>query len=154
MEQKNFWQRVKEKFTMSLFFYLILIATVVILTIFPVVFDLEHADWDKIISNCIISLILVLLTFSFQSITKRNNEEKDETSELYIARKHHIAKIKEIQNLSLSRIHEIYVNEKNDEAKKQYVEQVFHSYEIPIQLYDCDLDLVEKAHTTHKITII
>lgn len=152
MEQKGFFERIKEKFTMSLFFYLVLIATVVILTLFPVVFDLKHADWEKIISNCIISLILVLLTFSFQSITKRNNEEKDEKSELFIARKHHIAKIKEIQNLSLSRVHEIYVNEKNKELKQQYIEQVFHSYEIPIQLYDCDAELVEKAHDQHKIS--
>ena len=131
-ENKTFWQRLKEKFTMSLFFYLILIGVVVVLTLFPVVFDWENADWNKIISNCIISLILVLLTFLYQSTTTRSNAEKTEGTELFEARKNHISKIKEIQNLSLSKLHEIYVDEKNKELRTQYIHQVFHSFEIPI----------------------
>lgn len=151
MEKKTFWQRIKDKFTMSLLFYIILIAVVVVLTLFPVVFDLEHANWNKIFSNCIISLILVLLTFSYQSTTKRNNAEKDEESELYKSRLKHIDKIYEIQKLSLSKFHELYVNDKNEEMKQQYIQQVFHSYEIPIELYSCDRKLVDVALSNNKI---
>lgn len=150
--KKTFWQKVKDKFTLSVLFYLILIAVIVLLTLFPVVFDLEHANWNKIISNCIVSLILVLLTFSYQSTTKRNNAEKDEESELNQIRKKHIDKIHEIQNLSLSRIHELYVDEKNEELKQQYINQVFHSYEIPIELYSCDKSLLKVALENQKIT--
>ena len=59
MKQKTFWQKLKDKLTISVLFYILLIGVVVILTLFPVIFDIEHANWNKIISNCIISLILV-----------------------------------------------------------------------------------------------
>ena len=152
MKQKTFWQKLKDKLTISVLFYILLIGVVVILTLFPVIFDLEHANWNKIISNCIISLILVLLTFSYQSTSVKSNAEKDEESELTTIKNNHIKKIKEIQNLSLSKLHEIYVNEKNEEIKQEYINQVFHSYEIPIELYSCEKSLVDVALKNQKIT--
>lgn len=152
MKQKTFWQKLKDKLTISVLFYILLIGVVVILTLFPVIFDLEHANWNKIISNCIISLILVLLTFSYQSTSVKSNAEKDEESELTTTKNNHIKKIKEIQNLSLSKLHEIYVNEKNEEIKQEYINQVFHSYEIPIELYSCEKSLVDVALKNQKIT--
>lgn len=152
MKNKTFWQKLKDKLTISVLFYILLIGVVVILTLFPVIFDLEHADWNKIISNCIISLILVLLTFSYQSTSVKSNAEKDEESELTTTKNNHIKKIKEIQNLSLSKLHEIYVNEKNEEIKQEYINQVFHSYEIPIELYSCEKSLVDVALKNQKIT--
>ena len=151
MKQKTFWQKLKDKLTISVLFYILLIGVVVILTLFPVIFDLEHANWNKIISNCIISLILVLLTFSYQSTSVKSNAEKDEESELTTTKNNHIKKIKEIQNLSLSKLHEIYVNEKNEEIKQEYIKQVFHSYEIPIELYDCEKSLLDVALKNNKI---
>lgn len=152
MKQKTFWQKLKDKLTISVLFYILLIGVVVILTLFPVIFDLEHADWNKIISNCIISLILVLLTFSYQSTSVKSNAEKDEESELTTTKNNHIKKIKEIQNLSLSKLHEIYVKEKNEEIKIEYIKQIFHSYEIPIELYSCEKSLVDVALKNQKIT--
>ena len=151
MKQKTFWQKLKDKLTISVLFYILLIGVVVILTLFPVIFDIEHANWNKIISNCIISLILVLLTFSYQSTSVKSNAEKDEESELTTTKNNHIKKIKEIQNLSLSKLHEIYVNEKNEEIKQEYINQVFHSYEIPIELYDCEKSLLDVALKNNKI---
>lgn len=151
MKEKTFWQKVKNKITISSLFYILLIGVVVILTLFPVIFDLEHADWNKIISNCIISLILVLLTFSYQSTSVKTNAEKDEESELNVIKNNHINKIKEIQNLSLSKLHELYVKEKNEDIKFEYIKQIFHSFEIPIELYNCDKNLIDVALKNNKI---
>ena len=148
---KSFWARLKEKFTISILFYLVLIGIVAITTLFPVVFDFENANWNKIYSNAIISLVLVLLTFTYQMTNRKKKAENDKESDLFKAQKNHVDKIHEIQNQQLSRCHELYVEEQNQNIKMEYVRQVFHSYEIDIALYDCESQLVDKALEMKKI---
>lgn len=141
--KNNFTSKIKNIFTLSLLAKLLTIAVIVISTLLPSLFDPQGADWKKVLSNFIFSLVIALGGFISQMIAARNRECSKDT---YInSRDRHIKQIHEIQKRQLSHFHKLYVQDTNKQNEIEYVKDVFQQFEIDFKFYDMELSLVKTA---------
>lgn len=140
---KKFTQKIKDFFSLSMLAKLIVIALIVIFTLFPSLFDPENADWKKVLFNFVLSIIILMGAFISQLLAARKREtEKDAYIE---SKKEHVEQIHEIQKRSLVHMHKLYVKDENEKNKLEHIKDIFIQFEIDIRLYSCDLGLVKTA---------
>lgn len=149
---KSFIQKLKQRFSVSTLFYIVLFGIVIITTLFPVFFDLEHANWKKIISTMIIGTILILLSFTYQTERTKKLLENDEDGDYQKSKNIFINKNKEIQERRLSKLQKLYVDEQNEKIKKEYIQNVLQHYEIDEQCYSLDFPDLKLLLQENKIT--
>lgn len=140
---KKFIERIKNAVTMNIFIDICIIAIVVISTLFPTLFDPEHADWKNVLSNFILSVIIMLLAFISQMNSSRTINMKKESYK--VSRDAHINKIRDIQEKQLSKMQKLYVDDYNKKSLEEYVKSLFNEYEIPFELYSCKIEIVKLA---------
>lgn len=139
----KFVQKLKSLFTLSIVIDIALIAVIIITTLFPTLFDPEHADWKTVFSNFILSIIIALLSFTSRLAKSKINESNKE--KYTTARNNHIGQVRKIQERQLSKSQELYVKDYNKKSLIEYAKEVFNQYEIPFELYTCDISLVKTA---------
>lgn len=136
-------KKIKDAFNISLLSKLIIIVVIVVTTLFPTLFDPEHADWKKVLSNFVLSLVIMLASFIAQMIASRKRESEKDT--YTVPFNNHKSKIKEIQNRSLSHIHQLYVKDMNHKALIDTIKEIFQQFEIDFKLYEADFKDVKLA---------
>lgn len=127
-------KKFRDIFTVSTLAKFLTIAIIVITTLLPNLFDPENADWKKILTSFILSIVIVLASFVAQmSSTRKKEMEKDD----YInSKNNHIDKIREIQKKQLSHYHRLYVRDENEKNYIEKVKDVFQQFEIDFQYYE------------------
>lgn len=140
---KKLSQKIKDLFSLSTLAKILVVALIVIFTLFSSLFDPAKADWKKVLSNFILSVVIVMGAFISQlSSTRKKEMEKDTYTN---SRDAHINQVHEIQKKQLSHFHKLYVKDENEKNKLSYVQDVFTQYEIEIAYYTMELKLVKAA---------
>lgn len=139
----KFVKRVKDIFSLSFLAKILVVALIVITTLFPSLFDPEHADWKKVLFNLVLSTIIMLGAFISQLLAarKRETEKKSYTD----AQDRHVAAIRDIQKKQYSHIHKLYVKDENEKNKLSYIQDAFTQFEIDIKYYKMEQSLVKTA---------
>ena len=143
----------KNRIIISTLFYLLIIVFVVITSLLPYIFDLEHTDWRKVSANFIIQVILILITFSYQSVVSKTANANDKNSEFCVAKNEFIFSVKNIQEKSFTRLHELYINDYNEKLINDHIKYLFHAYEIEDSFLTCKKEIVFTAYNEKKITL-
>ena len=139
----NFKKKLQDFFSVSTFAKLIVIAIIVITTIAPSLFDPEHANWEKVLSSFILSIVIIMCSFiSQRAAAKKRGYEKDDYK---ASRKRHEDEYHLIQDRQLSHFHNLYVKDKNEKSKIERVKEIFATYEIPFDLFNCSLKDLKTA---------
>lgn len=141
----------KNRYLISALFYSIIVVFVVIVSLIPYVFDLEHANWNKVFANFIIQVILILITFSYQSVVSRTANIQDPQSDYSIAKVEFVASVKNIQNKTYTRLHELYVKNYNENLLNEHIKELLHTYELEESFLTCDKKVIETAFNEKKI---
>ena len=142
----------KNKILISALFYLLIVVFVVVISLIPYIFDLEHANWNKVFANFIIQVILILITFSYQCVVSHTANVQDTTSEFNLAKAEFIASVKEIQNKSFTKLHELYVKDYNEKLIEEHINYLMHAYELDKLFLTCDKSVIFTAYKEKKIT--
>lgn len=142
-KSQAFANKIKNLFTLSTLAKILVVALIVIFTLFSSLFDPSQADWKKVLSNFILSVVILMGAFISQLSSTRNKEMEKEN---YItSRDNHINQVHAIQHKQLSHMHKLYVKDENEKNKLAYIQDVFTQYEIEIAYYTMELKLVKTA---------
>ena len=147
---KSIINKFKDLISISTFVKIVVILIIVVGTLLPSLFDPENANWKKVGFNFILSLLIAMGAFISQMVASRNRAmKKDEYKE---SKKNHVDQIKEIRRKKLSHVHGLYVKDENKKNKLEYVTEAFSQFEIPIDYYTMDQELINVALRKNKIT--
>lgn len=147
---KEAFNKFKEFFSISTLAKILVLALIVITTLFPSLFDPQNADWKKVIYSFILNLIIFMGAFISQLIASKKREM--EKARYIESNKKHIDEIHLIQNRKLSHFHKLYVQDENEKNKIEYIQDVFTQFEIDMKFYTMELSLVKTAIKNNIIT--
>lgn len=147
---KSIINKFRDFISISTFVKIVVILIIVVGTLLPSLFDPENADWKKVGFNFILSLLIAMGAFISQMVASKNKAMKKE--EYKESKKNHVDQIKEIRRKKLSHIHGLYVKDENKKNKLEYVTEAFSQFEIPIDYYTMDQELVKVALRKNQIT--
>jgi hypothetical protein len=139
----KFTQKIKDIFNVSLLSKLLIVVLIVISTLFPSLFDPEHANWKEALSNLVLNIVITYGAFISQYISSRAKyQAKDKYKE---SSKKHIDQIHLIQEKQLSTAHQCYVKDTNEKNRIDRVKDIFMQYEIPFELFEAEPKLIKTA---------